>query len=653
MDETRLTRVVINGVRPTTPDGVSDAKAVVGRPVVVSANIFADGHDELAGQLRWRRRRAKTWQVVPMRPLDNDRWEGEVVPAGVGGHEFVVVGWVDLWATWAHRVRAKIGAGQDVASELEEGARLLEHTARLDGAARLGAAAPPDAGDFAAAIGALRSSDPSPASDAELAGRLASIATTEPAASAPQPVWVDRQRAAVGAWYELFPRSYGGLAGTAKRLTAVAAMGFDVAYLPPIHPIGTTARKGPGNVLSGGRGDPGSPWAIGSPAGGHAAVHPELGTLDEFDDLVAEASRLGMEVSLDLAYQCSPDHPWVKEHPEWFHHRPDGTIRFAENPPKQYQDIYPINFLPSRDQDRLALWAACRDVVEFWIGHGVKIFRVDNPHTKPFSFWRWMLADVRRAHPETVFLAEAFTRPRVMERLAEIGFSQSYTYFTWRNTRDELASYGEELAHSPASDYFRPNLWTNTPDILSGPLRGGALGAFKMRAALAATLGPSWGVYSGFELGENVPASDTNEEYAHSEKYELVERDWDAPWSLVPYLTRLNDIRARHPALADLRSLRFHSATDDQLLVYSKQCSGQGSQPEAVDTVLVVVNLDPAATHEATLWVDLGMLGLPWDSPLVAHDEITGLAFPWQGPQPYVRLTPDEPAHVIDLKGAP
>jgi starch synthase (maltosyl-transferring) len=457
--------------------------------------------------------------------------------------------------------------------------------------------------------------------------------------SAIQPVWVDRERAAVGAWYELFPRSYGGLAGATERLPAVAAMGFDIVYLPPIHPIGTTARKGPGNTLRPGPDDPGSPWAIGSSAGGHTAVDPGLGTIDDFDKLVVEARRLGLEVALDYALQCSPDHPWVREHPEWFQHRADGSIRYAENPPKHYQDIYPINFLPPDEDDRWALWHACRDVMEFWIDHGVGIFRVDNPHTKPFVLWEWLLADVRQRHPEVVFLAEAFTRPRVMERLAEIGFSQSYTYFTWRTNRDELAAYGEELAHGSAADYFRPNLWPNTPDILSGPLRRGPLGAFKMRAALAAMLGPSWGIYSGYELGENEPASEANEEYARSEKYEVMKREWNAPWSIAPYLTRLNDIRCRHRAVTDLPSLRFHGSSNDQLLVFSKQMDG--------DTVLVVVNLDPHAVQEGTLGLDLGALGLPWDEPISAFDEISGETFEWGGPNPYVRLAPHEPAHVI------
>ena len=633
--ESSVSRVVINGIRPTTPDGVSDAKAVVGEPLVVSANVFADGHDELAARVAWRRRGTEAWNTAPMVLLGNDRWETSFVPTQLGSHEFVIRGWVDRWATWVHRVHAKRAAGQDLSVELEEGVLLLEDVRR-----RL------DASDaFEGQLVALRRGSPTPADDVELARTIAAVPTSAVAVSASQGVWVDRKRAAVGSWYELFPRSYGGFAGTARRLPAVKDMGFDVVYFPPIHPIGTTARKGPGTTPGAGPDDPGSPWAIGSPAGGHTAVHPDLGSLEDFEELVRAAAGLGLEVALDLAYQCSPDHPWVAAHPEWFQHRPDGSIRYAENPPKKYEDIFPIEFLPADDTARQALWEACRDVVEFWIARGVRIFRVDNPHTKPFAFWRWMLADIRTRHADIVFLAEAFTRPRLMERLAEIGFSQGYTYFTWRTTRDELAAYGDELAHGPASDYFRPNLWPNTPDILSGPLRNGDLGAFKMRAALAATIGGSWGVYSGFELGENVPASESNEEYADSEKYRVADRDWDVPWSLAPYLRTLNGVRARHPAATDLQSLRFHGSTSGDLLTFTKAVAGE--------ILLVVVNVDPQWSHEATLSLDLGALGLPWDASLVAYDFITDQTFRWSGPNPYVRLAPDEPAHVIDLRLAP
>jgi starch synthase (maltosyl-transferring) len=458
-------------------------------------------------------------------------------------------------------------------------------------------------------------------------------------------LWVDRERALVGAWYELFPRSEGGLRATADtRLPAVAAMGFDVLYLPPIHPVGRTHRKGRGNTLTPDPDDPGSPWAIGSEEGGHTAVHPDLGTLADFDHLVARADALGMEVALDYALQCSPDHPWVREHPEWFHQRPDGSIQYAENPPKKYEDIYPINFWPEQVSSRIELWDACREVLEHWIGHGVRIFRVDNPHTKPMAFWEWLIPDVQAHHPEVVFLAEAFTRPKVMAKLAEVGFSQSYTYFTWRNTKWELTSYLEEIAHGPKADYMRPNFWPNTPDILAGPLRDGPLSAFRMRLVLAATMVPSYGIYSGYELGENQPASQANEEYLWSEKYEVKRRDWDAAHSLAPLVTRLNDARRRHPALAQLRTIHFHPSSNDQVLAWSKHTDDRS------DVVLVVVNLDPLRTHEDVIQLDLALLGLPPDAPFEAHDELTGTTYTW-GANPYVRLDPAvQPAHVLHLR---
>jgi starch synthase (maltosyl-transferring) len=469
-------------------------------------------------------------------------------------------------------------------------------------------------------------------------------------AGAPHRLWVDRERALVGAWYELFPRSEGGLRGAAKRLEAVAAMGFDIVYLPPVHPIGHTARKGPNNTEGARPGDPGSPWAIGSESGGHTALHPALGTMDDFDAFVAAAGRLGMEVALDYALQCSPDHPWVREHPEWFHRRPDGTIRYAENPPKKYQDIYPINFWPEAPGARVALWNACRDIISFWIGHGVRVFRVDNPHTKPIAFWAWLIPEVQREHPDVIFLAEAFTRPPVMAKLAEVGFSQSYTYFSWRTFRNEIVEYLEELCHGPKADYMRPNFWPNTPDILSGPLRRGPRAAFKLRLVLAATLVPSYGIYSGYELLENEPASEFNEEYLHSEKYEVKSRDWRQPGSLAPFITGVNGIRRRHPALAELRNLRFVPGGNDAILAYVKR-TADGSHGGCGDVVLTVVNLDPHRVHEDVLRLDLAALGLPVDAPYEAHDEITGTTWVWSGPDPYVRLDPEaEPAHVLHLR---
>jgi len=640
-------RVVVNSVRPTTPDRKSSVKAAVGHPLEFSANVFADGHDIVTARLRWRTV-GNAWTEVAMTALGNDRFAATVTPREIGAHEYVIDGWVDAHATWRHRIRAKLAAEQDVAQELEEGARLLEgERDRLPAALSMAA-------DRAIAL--LRDGTAPPgaraadALDGELAAALSlmpdRIQTTT---SGPWPVWVDRTRAAVGSWYELFPRSHGGLRGAADQLPYVAGLGFDVVYLTPIHPIGTTARKGPGNTLSAGPDDPGSPWAIGSSAGGHDAIEPALGTFADFDAFVDEAHRLGMEVALDFALQCSPDHPWVSEHPEWFSHRPDGSIRFAENPPKQYQDIFPINFFPERELDRIALWDACLDLFECWIAHGVRIFRVDNPHTKPFELWSWLIANLRERHPDVVLLAEAFTRPAIMHRLAEIGFSQSYTYFTWRTTKADIVAYGEELAHGPDADYFRPNLWPNTPDILAGPLRRGPIAAFAQRAVLAATLGPSWGVYSGYELGENEPASETNEEYAHSEKYEIKHRDFAHPRSIAPLLGRLNDIRRRHPAFDQLGGLRFHETTADTFVAYSRQVE---RAPGDVDTVLVVVSLDPVGVAEGWVRIDLGALGLPWDEPLHAYDELTGDAYAWRGPQAFIRLDADRPAHIVHLRAA-
>ncbi len=641
-------RVVVSDVRPRTPDRVSSAKATVGQRLDITATVFGDGHDIVAARARWRPSAKKRWTDAPMTALGNDRFAAALVPGQMGAHEYVIEGWVDQHATWRRRVSAKAAAGQDVEQELEEGARLLDGECdRLP---------LPLARRVAFMVGILRDStlDQATRVEAGLDPEVAAAVSQLPDAvhtttSGPWRVWVDRERAAVGAWYELFPRSYGGLRGAACQLSYVAGLGFDVVYLPPVHPIGTTARKGRGNTLDAGPSDVGSPWAIGSADGGHDAIDPALGTFADFAAFLAEADRLGLEVAMDYALQCSPDHPWVSEHPEWFTHRPDGSIRYAENPPKQYQDIYPLNFDPPDDSDRVKLWRACLEVLEFWIAKGVRIFRVDNPHTKPFEFWSWLIGKVRARHPDVVLLAEAFTRPAVMHRLAEIGFSQSYTYFTWRTTKEEIIEYGEELAHGPGADYFRPNLWPNTPDILAGPLRRGQPWVFAQRAVLAATLGPSWGVYSGYELIENEPASEANEEYAHSEKYEIKHRNFDDPRSIAPLLARLNDIRRRHPALSELRTLRFHGTSGSSFVAYSKQ----GVTPDGeVDTVLVVVGLDPTGFAEGIVTIDLGALGLPWDEPLHALDELSGDLFHWRGADAYIRLQAGRPAHVVHLRRA-
>ncbi|HUQ38967.1 MAG TPA: alpha-1,4-glucan--maltose-1-phosphate maltosyltransferase [Acidimicrobiales bacterium] len=640
-----LGRIVIDEVRPRTLTGAFPAKAVVGEHVRVSADIFRDGHDLLAARVCWRPAGTKPWSEEPLATTGEDRWEGTFEPSTLGHHEFVVEAWTDTYATWHHKIATKVGAGQSVELEREEGARLLESRARK--------VAKEDRGILTAAAKSLRADTGTdwdrmrPALEAEVAALMAGPA--KPAAvtrSKPQKLWVDRERALVGAWYELFPRSEGGLAGTRTRLTAIAGMGFDVLYLPPVHPIGRTYRKGRNNTLDPAPDDPGSPWAIGSADGGHTAIEPSLGTLTDFEALVQRAHELGMEIALDYALQCSPDHPWVTEHPEWFHHRPDGSIAYAENPPKKYQDIYPIDFWPAAEADRVALWDACRDILEFWIARGIRIFRVDNPHTKPMAFWAWLIADTQEVHPDVLFLAEAFTRPKVMAKLAEVGFSQSYTYFTWRNERWELEEYLTELSVGPTADYMRPNFWPNTPDILSGPLRGGGPAAFRLRLLLAATLVPSYGIYSGYELGENEPASESNEEYLYSEKYEVKKREWDDPRSLAPFITTVNDIRRRHPALHRLRNISFHRSENDNIMAFSKR-SDDGS-----DVVLCVVNLDPGSTQESTLHLDLEVLGVAAGEPFEVHDELTGDAFTWQGAHPYVRLDPwVAPAHVLGVRG--
>ncbi|MZG13444.1 alpha-1,4-glucan--maltose-1-phosphate maltosyltransferase, partial [Streptomyces sp. SID5914] len=466
--------------------------------------------------------------------------------------------------------------------------------------------------------------------------------------SEPLPLLVERERALYGAWYEFFPRSegtptqpHGTFRTAARRLPAIAAMGFDVVYLPPIHPIGTTHRKGRNNTLTATRDDVGVPWAIGSPEGGHDSIHPALGTLDDFDHFVREAARHGLEIALDFALQCSPDHPWVHKHPDWFHHRPDGTIAHAENPPKKYQDIYPVAF----DTDPDGLHTETVRILRHWMDHGVRIFRVDNPHTKPVAFWERVIADVNRTDPDVIFLAEAFTRPAMMHTLAQIGFQQSYTYFTWRNTKQELTDYLTELSGEAAS-YMRPNLFTNTPDILHAYLQHGGRPAFETRAVLAATLSPTWGIYSGYELCENTPLRDGSEEYLDSEKYQLTPRDWTRAaregTTIAPLITRLNTIRRAHPALHRLRNLRFHHTDNDAIVAYSKR--------EGSDVVLVVANLDPHRTQEATISLDMPQLGLDWHDSVPVHDELTDETYHW-GRTNYVRLEPGRaPAHVLHLR---
>jgi starch synthase (maltosyl-transferring) len=535
-------------------------------------------------------------------------------------------------------------AGQPLATHFEVGARLLDHLAdRADDGAR---------GRLKEAAEALRFETCS--DEVRLAGAIDTEVERLVAGIVPDwdltrserwEIWVDRERAGFSAWYELFPRSYGGFQGVVDELPRIAAMGFDVVYLPPVHPIGRTHRKGPNNTLQAGPADVGSPWAIGAAEGGHNELHPELGTEADLVALIEAARAHGMEIALDYALQASPDHPWVAAHPEWFHQLPDGTIQYAENPPKKYQDIYPINFWPARERDRKALWNACFEILERWIAVGVRVFRVDNPHTKPLPFWEWLIERAQDDHPDVVFLAEAFTAPAMMARLAEVGFTQSYTYFTWRHSRYELTEYVSQLTRAPLVDVMRPNFWPNTPDILEGVLRDGPLSAFALRAVLAATLVPNYGIYSGYELGENHPASPDNTEYLNSEKYQIVHRDFGRQPNIIPLLTRLNDARRRHPGLQQMTGTRFHGADNDNVIVYSRSCE------LTHDVVLCAVNLDPLAPQAATLTLDLGALGLDWDAPYRATDELTGDSYAWQGPHPWVRLDPAErPAHVLHLQ---
>jgi starch synthase (maltosyl-transferring) len=640
-------RIIIEDLRPRTPTGRYPAKAAVGEGVPLSATIFKEGHDVLAAQVTLvptgpqgpngvkRRVELGQSQAAPLTLVNPglDRWEVVVTPEVLGLHHFVVEAWTDRQGTWAKKTKAKVDADQDISVEIAEGIALYESRDSDDPAVR-------------AALAGLKEGLVALALVTPLPGPQGAPDLT---ASEPNTLWVDRARALFSAWYELFPRSYGGFKGAEERIPAVAGMGFDVLYLPPVHPIGVTERKGPDNTLGAGVDDPGSPWAIGNSDGGHTAIDPGLGTFDDFSHLLATAAEYGLEVALDYALQCSPDHPWVHEHPEWFHHRPDGSIAYAENPPKKYQDIYPINFWPGDDADRIALWEACKDILDFWLGKGVAIFRVDNPHTKPVAFWEWLIGSVRAEHPEVIFLAEAFTRPPVMAKLAEVGFSQSYTYFTWRTEQegpDGLRAYLEELTGDLA-DFMRPNFWPNTPDILSGPLRNGPPAAFAGRLVLAATLSPSWGMYSGFELCENEPASPANEEYRHSEKYEIRTRNFDQPGSLAPLAASINAIRRKHPALQRLRLTEFHK-TDNPLVVAYSKISDDGR-----DVMLMVVNLDPYLPQWSILDLDLAVLGLPASEPYSAVDELSGETFTWVGNHPFVRLEPwVRVAHVLHLPDA-
>lgn len=666
-EELRFGRIPISKVTPVIECGLFPSKAIPGSDITVGATVFREGHDQLGVSAVLLDPEGAEVQRVRLTPLGmgSDRYEGTLRPAAVGLHSFLIEGWGDLYETWHHNATVKIDAGVDVELMLEEGAVLFTSQSSSRPAAERDL--------FLATAERLRNRE-LPIDERLAAGHSAGIREAierEPlramvSPSRPYPILVEREAAGRGSWYEFFPRSEGAsydpstaqwtsgnFTTAARRLPAVAQMGFDVVYLPPIHPIGTTHRKGPNNTLNAGPGDPGSPWAIGAPEGGHDAIHPDLGTFEDFDAFVQQAKELNLEVALDLALQASPDHPWVTEHPEWFTTRVDGSIAYAENPPKKYQDIFPINF----DNDPDGIYNEVLRIVLLWISHGVRIFRVDNPHTKPVQFWEWLIAQVNSKHPDVIFLAEAFTRPAMMHALGRAGFQQSYTYFTWRNTKEELEEYFTEVSRETPA-FFRPNFFVNTPDILTEYLQYGGPAAFKVRAVLASMASPLWGVYSGYELYEHV-ARPGAEEYIDNEKFEYRPRDYEAAEaqgrSLAPYLTRLNEIRRSHPALGDLENLTVHSSTDEAILAFSKHKEGLGEDGRGKDTLIVVVNVDPHSARECTISLNLEALGLEeddWneDGTYWVEDLITGQSWQW-GAHNYVRLDAHvEPAHILSVR---
>jgi starch synthase (maltosyl-transferring) len=647
-------RPIVEDVRPRVDDGRYDAKASIGAAVEVQADAFLDGHDKLLVDLRYRHDTERAWKTVPMRPLGNDRWAGEFLPKKLGRYRFAVRAEVDHYGTWLHDIQARSEAGQDLEVELEVGARIAEAAAthaKDDAQAKLREFAAQVRGGYV------------PTSDSRDDARLAELIRRHHDAGATTTsetygVRVERERARFSTWYELFPRSTGASAdahGTfidvIDRLPYVRDLGADILYLPPIHPIGATARKGRNGAPRSKPGDVGSPWAIGAAEGGHTAIHPQLGTLADFTKLRDAAVDHGIEIALDLAFQCSPDHPWVAEHPDWFKHRPDGSIRYAENPPKKYEDVYPIDFDTA---DWRALWDALHGVVSFWIDQGVSVFRVDNPHTKPFAFWEWLIPQVQAEHPEIIFLAEAFTRPKVMKRLAKLGFTQSYTYFAWRTAKWELEEYLIELTKTDVIDYFRPNFWPNTPDILTEHMQHGDRNLFMVRALLAGTLAANYGIYGPvYQLCERRPRHEGSEEYLDGEKYEIRHYDLDDPVSIAPFLTTLNRIRREQVALQHDRTLEFHWVDNDQLIAYSKTApaGATANLRDAAAPVLVVANLDTA--HPQSGWVDLRLdvLGLTGDTPFFVRDLLSGERYEWSGDRNFVLLDPKTtPAHIFRIE---
>ncbi len=661
-------RIPILDVMPQVACGRHFAKATVGEQIPISATVIREGHDALAAEAVLVDPTGSRRAPVRMSPVPDtvDRYQALVSPETEGPWAFEVHGWGDPYATWHHNAQVKIAAGVDVDLMFTEGVLLLKRAIE-----QIGDTDPSGVARLTEAISGLEDTDLPQAvrlgaGTSEIVGEVLRRHPVRDLVSieGPFPLFVDRRLALYGSWYEMFPRSEGAyvdedgreVSGTfataAQRLDAVAEAGFDIVYLPPIHPIGEVNRKGRNNTLGPTAEDVGSPWAIGSADGGHDAVHPDLGTIEDFDAFVERARSLGLEVALDFALQAAPDHPWATEHPEFFTTRADGTIAYAENPPKKYQDIYPINF----DNDPDGIYAEVKRVLRHWMSHGVRVFRVDNPHTKPVMFWEQLLGEIRESDPDVIFLSEAFTKPSMMHALGMVGFHQSYTYFTWRTGKEELEDYLLEVSHE-SSHLMRPNFFVNTPDILHGFLQSGIPAAFKIRAVLAATGSPSWGVYAGFELFEHVAVRPGSEEYLDSEKYQLKLRDWKAEEAqgrtLTPYLAMLNDLRRRSPALQELRNVTVHHADDDAVLVFSKsRVSTTPSGGSERDSVIVVVNLDPHAARETTVHLDLSALGMSWSDRFLVHDEVTGQDWTW-GEHNYVRLDPThEPAHILSVRSS-
>ena len=647
--EESRTRIVIEGVTPEIDGGRFPIKRIIGDKVVAEADIFADGHDVLSTALLYRKEGDPNWIEIPMEFLVNDCWRGSFVVSELGQYQYTLTAWVDRFKTWQQNLAKKVEAKQDVSVDFLEGAQLIEEASH--------SAIKKEAGTIRDWAESLRSKEASTSAKAKLAlsQKIAKVMSKysdrqfATAYSKELVVVVDREKARFSAWYEMFPRScmsepgqHSTFKNCEARLHYVSKMGFDVLYFPPIHPIGYTSRKGRNNSPTAKSGDPGTPWAIGSEEGGHKAIHTQLGTLEDFRRFVAKAQECGIEVALDIAFQCSPDHPYVKEHSEWFRWRPDGTVQYAENPPKKYQDIYSLEFETENWQE---LWEELKSVVLFWIEQGIRIFRVDNPHTKPFAFWEWLISEVKKDYPEVIFLSEAFTRPKIMYQLAKLGFTQSYTYFTWRNVKWELTQYFTELTQTDVREFFRPNLWPNTPDILSDYLRDGGRPAFMTRLVLAGTLGANYGIYGpAFELCENRRKDKESEEYLNSEKYELKQWNIKSRNSLKDLIARVNHIRRENPALQRDLSLRFHSVDNEQLICYSKRTE------DLANVILVVVNLDYRYKQSGWLEISLEELGIDHSKSYKVHDLLADATYRWQGSRNYVELDPQKiPAHIFRI----